>query len=128
MSATRRFAFFLMRLAGWLMPDARAEWAEAMRSELHYVEQDRDAARWAFGYLLASVKERIKSMENLDQKTARKLNIRISILFALAMIVSSLIMSKKDAAIALCMLTAIWIVPYSYLAGACKRAGMPNSR
>jgi hypothetical protein len=55
-AATRALADFLMLAAGRLMPRARAQWAEAMRSELHYIDDDFAALSWAFSCCVSSVK------------------------------------------------------------------------
>jgi hypothetical protein len=55
----RRWAVKLAQHASWVLPGARSPWAEAMRRELDYIEDDRAALRWAVGCVLASYKARI---------------------------------------------------------------------
>jgi len=55
----RRLAVKLARHAALALPGARSPWAEAMRRELDYIENDRAALRWAFGCVLASYKARL---------------------------------------------------------------------
>jgi hypothetical protein len=50
----RRRAVELAQHASWVLPGAQSPWAEAMRRELDYIEDDRAALRWALGCVLAS--------------------------------------------------------------------------
>src|SRR5260370_7716542 len=52
----RRWAVKLAQHASWVLPGAQSPWAEAMRRELDYIEDDRAALRWALGCVLASYK------------------------------------------------------------------------
>jgi hypothetical protein len=51
-----------MRLASWLMPEVRMEWAAAMRSEFQNIEGGYQAAGWALGCLAASIETRVSTM------------------------------------------------------------------
>jgi hypothetical protein len=62
-AAIRSVAARLIRLAERLLPREKAEWAEAMRSELHHIDGNYEALGWAFGCLLSSIKLRINAME-----------------------------------------------------------------
>jgi hypothetical protein len=53
--------------AGRMLPDRRAEWAEAMARELDQVEDDGAALQWAAGCVLASYQERIRSMISVNR-------------------------------------------------------------
>jgi hypothetical protein len=55
----RRRAVELARHASWVLAGAQSPWAEAMRRELDYIEDDRTALRWAVGCVLASYKARL---------------------------------------------------------------------
>jgi hypothetical protein len=55
----RRRAVELAQHASWVLPGAQSSWAEAMRRELDYIEDDRAALRWAVGCVLASYKTRL---------------------------------------------------------------------
>jgi hypothetical protein len=55
----RQWAVKLAQHASWVLPGARSPWAEAMRRELDYIENDRAALCWAVGCVLASYKTRI---------------------------------------------------------------------
>jgi hypothetical protein len=44
----------LARHASGVLPRARSSWAEAMRRELDYIEDDRAALHWAIGCVMAS--------------------------------------------------------------------------
>jgi pimeloyl-ACP methyl ester carboxylesterase len=56
---SRRCAVKLAQHASRALPGAYACWAEAMRRELDYIEDDRAALRWALGCFLASHKARL---------------------------------------------------------------------
>jgi hypothetical protein len=55
----RRLAVRLARHASQILPGARSPWAEAMRRELDYIEDDPAAVRWALGCVLASYRARL---------------------------------------------------------------------
>lgn len=57
----RRWAVKLMQHTSRVLPGAQSPWAEAMRRELDYIEDDRVALRWAVGCVLASYKARLTS-------------------------------------------------------------------
>jgi hypothetical protein len=46
------------RLATWVLPPHRKEWAEAMLNEIAYIESRRIAVRWFFGCALFVISER----------------------------------------------------------------------
>ena len=56
------FASALLRVAAWLLPRERADWAQAMRSELDQIDNGGDALEWAAGCLLACAWERLRMM------------------------------------------------------------------
>ncbi len=58
----RRWAVKLAQHASWVLPGAQSPWAEAMRRELDYIEDDRAALRWAVGCVLASYKARLAGL------------------------------------------------------------------
>jgi len=55
----RRWAVTLARHAARVLPGARSPWADAMRHELDYIEDDGAALRWALGCVVASYKARL---------------------------------------------------------------------
>jgi hypothetical protein len=55
----RRLAASLARHAARILPGARSPWADAMRRELDYIEDDPAAVRWALGCVLASYRTRL---------------------------------------------------------------------
>src|SRR3954470_22172235 len=57
-SRCRRLAARLAGPAAHILPGAGASWAEAMRSEMDYIDKDSAALRWALGCLLAGYRER----------------------------------------------------------------------
>ncbi len=56
-------ASLCMRLAQWLLLAQNAEWGRAMRAELSYLSNESDRLRWAFGCLVAAIKQRIVPMD-----------------------------------------------------------------
>jgi pimeloyl-ACP methyl ester carboxylesterase len=61
----RRMAVKLARHASWVLPGARSPWAEAMRRELDYIEDDREALRWAIGCVMASYAAQLAALPRL---------------------------------------------------------------
>jgi hypothetical protein len=129
MTRARRLALLLVRLAGWLMPAARREWAEAMHAELHYLDDDRAAVRWALGTVFASAQERMKAMStrpSLSPRAANRWNIAISAIFAVAYLLVTYVLKHTqhdpNMAYVLCM---VWIVPFLILRPACRRCEAP---
>jgi pimeloyl-ACP methyl ester carboxylesterase len=55
----RRLAVKLAQHASWVLPGAQSPWADAMRHELDYIEDDPAALRWALGCVLAGYKARL---------------------------------------------------------------------
>ncbi len=55
----RRLAVKAAQHASWVLPAEYAPWADAMRRELHYIEDDRAALRWAMGCVVASYTKRL---------------------------------------------------------------------
>jgi hypothetical protein len=51
-----------MRHAAWVMPASRAQWSQAMQSELALIENDKQALRWAMGCAMAGYRERMSEM------------------------------------------------------------------
>lgn len=68
---TRRFAMRLLNIAVRLLPRSRTDWARAMLSEMHYLEGDRHAVRWAVGCCVAAIKERVIPMQTGNLKISR---------------------------------------------------------
>ena len=65
----RRWAVKLAQHASWVLPGAHSVWAEAMRRELDYIEDDRAALRWAVGCILASYKARLAARSGFGTRT-----------------------------------------------------------
>jgi pimeloyl-ACP methyl ester carboxylesterase len=55
----RRLAVKAVQHAARVLPAEYAPWADAMRRELHYIEDDRAALRWAVGCVVASYTKRL---------------------------------------------------------------------
>ncbi len=61
----RRMALKIAQHASWALPGARSLWADAMRRELDYIEDDRAALRWAIGCVMASYTARLAALPRL---------------------------------------------------------------
>jgi hypothetical protein len=72
-SLPRRLALALMRHATHILPAARAPWAEAMRHEVHHIDDGFEALAWAAGCVLASYVERSRAMSVLENGFTRAL-------------------------------------------------------
>jgi pimeloyl-ACP methyl ester carboxylesterase len=55
----RRWAVKLAQHTSWVLPGAQSPWAEAMRRELDYIEDDAAALRWALGCVVAGYRARL---------------------------------------------------------------------
>ena len=66
----RRMAARLAQHAAWVLPGAGSPWADAMRRELDYIEDDSAALRWALGCVLASYKARLTHRPEFDARAA----------------------------------------------------------
>ena len=55
----RQLAVKAVQHAAWVLPAEYAPWADAMRREIHYIEDDRAALRWAVGCVVASYTKRL---------------------------------------------------------------------
>lgn len=53
-----RFISAVARLAIWIMPSHRKDWAQAMLNEYAYIESRREAFRWIVESTLFAIKER----------------------------------------------------------------------
>jgi hypothetical protein len=56
-------ASLCLRLAQWLLREQHAEWVRAMRAELSYLSNEHERLRWAFGCLVAAIKQRFAPMD-----------------------------------------------------------------
>jgi adenylate cyclase len=61
----RRLAVAATRHAARVLPARRAQWAEAMRRELDYIEDDRAALRWALGCVVSSYRTRLAGLPRI---------------------------------------------------------------
>ena len=66
----RRLAVKLAQHAAWVLPGARSPWADAMRRELDYIDDDPAALRWALGCVLASYRARLAHRPGLSARAA----------------------------------------------------------
>jgi len=65
----RRLAAMLARHAARVLPGG-GSWADAMRRELDYIDDDPAALRWAFGCVLASYRARLTHRPRLRARAA----------------------------------------------------------
>jgi len=66
----RRLARKVAGHASWVLPGARSGWADAMRRELDYIEDDRAALRWAIGCAMASYMARLAALPRLHWRVS----------------------------------------------------------
>jgi hypothetical protein len=67
----RRWAVKFAQHSSWVLPAARSPWADAMRRELDYIEDDRAALRGAVGCVLASYKARLAGLPRIGARVGR---------------------------------------------------------
>ena len=70
-SLLRDVALRLARHAGKALPPGCAGWSSAMHNEVHHISDSRAALAWAFGCVLASYTERIRTMISGNPKISR---------------------------------------------------------
>lgn len=66
----RRIAEKVIGHASWMLPGAQSSWADAMRRELDYIEDDRAALRWAIGCVMASCAARLSALPRLPWRVS----------------------------------------------------------
>ena len=102
--STRRIALALMEHAAQVLPSARSKWGEAMRHEIHHIENDREALKWACGCVLASYVERSRARSIMNSGWVRAFLVpsivceALSMLFATALTVAYRIHDPAAAA------------------------------
>jgi hypothetical protein len=69
-SRWRRLAVKLAQHAAWILPGAGSPWADAMRHELDYIDDDPAALRWALGCILASYRARLAERPSFSGRVA----------------------------------------------------------
>jgi hypothetical protein len=67
----RRMALALTGMAAGLLPSTRADWARAMRTELHYINRDSEALAWAFSCVAGAITMRLETMITGNLKVSR---------------------------------------------------------
>ncbi|HEV7607128.1 MAG TPA: hypothetical protein VGO61_07315 [Steroidobacteraceae bacterium] len=60
-----------LRIAEWLLRKERGDWARAMRAELPHLDNEQERFRWAFGCLIAAIKQRFAPMDNGTLRISR---------------------------------------------------------
>jgi hypothetical protein len=81
----RRIAVKIVGHASRVLHGARSGWADAMRSEIDYIADDRAALRWAIGCVTASYLTRLSTLPRLRWQTSSGLVVAGSALFLVAM-------------------------------------------
>jgi pimeloyl-ACP methyl ester carboxylesterase len=81
----RRIALKLAAHASWVLPGARSSWADAMRRELDYIEDDRAAVRWAVGCVMASYAARLAALPRLRWRVPSRPVVAGSLLLLIAL-------------------------------------------
>jgi pimeloyl-ACP methyl ester carboxylesterase len=81
----RRVAQKIAGHASRVLPGARSGWADAMRRELDYIEDDRAALRWAIGCITASYAARLAALPRWRVSSGPVLAGSMLILIALAL-------------------------------------------
>jgi hypothetical protein len=61
-SVVRHFAVRLAAHAEKALPRSRADWASAMRNEVHHISGNHAAFKWALGCVFVSYRERMRTM------------------------------------------------------------------
>ena len=103
-SLLRQCALALVAHAARVLPASRSPWAEAMRNEVHHIEGDGKAFRWAAGCVLAGYVERSRVSALLRTWQARGLlsllilTQALSFLFATALTAAYRLRSLRLAA------------------------------
>jgi hypothetical protein len=59
----RLLAQELLRHSAALLPRVHSSWADAMRVEIPYIDDDREALRWALGSFRACLTERLRALQ-----------------------------------------------------------------
>jgi hypothetical protein len=70
-SLERRLALSLVRHAVFMLPRRSASWATAMQHEMEYIQQDREALRWAVGCVSTGYLQRIASLNVVQTSILR---------------------------------------------------------
>jgi hypothetical protein len=70
-SVVRHLAVRLAAHAEKALPRSRADWASAMRNEVHHISGNRAALKWALGCVFASYTERMRTMIASNPRISR---------------------------------------------------------
>src|SRR6266852_4693815 len=81
----RRMALKVAQHASWVLPGVRSPWADAMRRELDYIEDDRAALRWAVGCVMASYTARLAALPRLRWRVLSRPVVAGSVLLFIAL-------------------------------------------
>lgn len=67
----RHLAVRLAAHAEKALPPCSADWAKAMRNEIHHISGNRAALTWALGCVFASYRERVRAMIRTNPRISR---------------------------------------------------------
>jgi hypothetical protein len=67
----RHLAVLLAAHAEKALPPCRADWAKAMRNEIHHISGNGAALIWALGCVFASYRERVRAMIDTNPRISR---------------------------------------------------------
>jgi pimeloyl-ACP methyl ester carboxylesterase len=81
----RRIALKVAGHASRVLPGARSGWADAMRRELDYIDDDRAALRWAIGCVMASYTARLAAPPRLRWRVSSRPVVGGSMLLLIAL-------------------------------------------
>jgi pimeloyl-ACP methyl ester carboxylesterase len=96
----RRLAVEAVRHAARVLPLAYAPWADAMLSELHYIDDDRAAVRWAAGCVVACYTKRLLLLPRLRARLFFKpAGAGVMMMLALVLALEGHARGQSDAAI-----------------------------
>jgi pimeloyl-ACP methyl ester carboxylesterase len=83
----RRVAQKVVGHASWVLPGARSSWADAMRRELDYIEDDRAALHWAIGCVMASYAARLADQPRVRWRVSSRSVVASVLLLLIALAV-----------------------------------------
>lgn len=83
-----RFTRAVLRLAIWIVPEHRKDWAQAMLNECAYIESRRQAFRWIVESTLFAIKERTTYELEQASMNIRTLNAALILIAAAVSVVA----------------------------------------
>jgi hypothetical protein len=77
----RRLAQRVLQNSAVILPPQRSDWAAAMRTEVQYIDDDREALRWALGSVRAGCTERLQALRRHQFLTIHSLVVLWIVMF-----------------------------------------------